>query len=64
MAAYQALGQFIATFADPGRTGFDVNEEGLLYHCELQEFETASLSEAGLLQSETSRFYFFFLFFS
>ncbi len=29
MAAYQALGQFIATFADPGFTGFEVTEDGL-----------------------------------
>lgn len=35
MAAYQALGQFIATFADPRRTGFEVNEEGNLVKCAL-----------------------------
>jgi len=30
MAAYQALGQFIATFAEPERSGFHVTEEGIL----------------------------------
>lgn len=30
MAAYQALGQFIATFADPEKSGFYVTEDGIL----------------------------------
>ena len=30
MAAYQALGQFIATFADPEKSGFEINEDGHL----------------------------------
>ena len=34
MAAYQALGQFIATFLDPKKSGFDVTEVGGLVQCE------------------------------
>ena len=30
MAAFQALGGFISTFADPSMTGLYFNEEGLL----------------------------------
>ena len=29
MAAYQSLGQFIATFADPEKAGFRITENGL-----------------------------------
>ena len=29
MAAYQSLGQFIATFAEPGMAGFRITEDGL-----------------------------------
>ena len=30
MAAFQQLGPFISTFADPGLTGLYVNEDGIL----------------------------------
>ncbi|XP_065675978.1 serine/threonine-protein phosphatase 4 regulatory subunit 1 isoform X2 [Hydra vulgaris] len=53
MAAYQALGQFIATFADPGRTGFDVTEDGILYQCELQKPEIPSVIETDSFQSSS-----------
>lgn len=37
MAAYQALGQFIATFADPINSGFGVNEDGQLMQVDLTD---------------------------
>jgi len=46
MAAYQALGQFIATFADPERSGFDVDEDGMLVRCKKSDttFSTTATS--------------------
>lgn len=45
MAAFQALGGFISTFADPRVTGLYFNEEGLLVAGKAQEFE--QLCEKG-----------------
>ena len=42
MAAYQSLGPFISTFADPGESGFYVNEEGVLCAVPQREVETPS----------------------
>jgi len=33
MAAYTSLGQFISTFAEPERSGFDIDENGSLVRC-------------------------------
>ena len=44
MAAYQSLGQFISTFAEPEKSGFDVDEEGMLVRC--PKLET-TVSSAG-----------------
>ena len=43
MAAYQSLGPFISTFADPAESGFYVNEEGVLCALPQRELETQSL---------------------
>lgn len=43
MAAYQSLGPFISTFADPAESGFFVNEEGVLCALPQRELETTSL---------------------
>lgn len=43
MAAYQSLGPFISTFADPAESGFYVNEEGVLCALPQRELETPSL---------------------
>ena len=42
MAAYQSLGPFISTFADPVESGFYVNEEGVLCAVPQRELETPS----------------------
>jgi len=43
MAAYQSLGPFISTFADPVESGFYVNEEGVLCAVPQRVHETPSL---------------------
>ena len=41
MAAYQALGQFIATFADRERSGFEINCDGqLMSYKDFKGFES------------------------
>ena len=42
MAAYQSLGPFISTFADPAESGFYINEEGVLCALPEKELETPS----------------------
>lgn len=42
MAAYQSLGPFISTFADPAESGFYINEEGILCTLPQRELETPS----------------------
>lgn len=42
MAAYQSLGPFISTFADPAESGFYINEEGVLCALPQKELETPS----------------------
>lgn len=42
MAAYQSLGPFISTFADPAESGFYINEEGVLCVLPQRELETPS----------------------
>lgn len=58
MAAYQSLGPFISTFADPTESGFYVSEEGILCAVPPRELETLSLprqteGEATANQSTT-----------
>lgn len=58
MAAYQSLGPFISTFADPMESGFYVSEEGILCAVPPRELETLSLprqteGEATANQSTT-----------
>lgn len=43
MAAYQSLGPFISTFADPTESGFYVSEEGTLCAVSQRELETLTL---------------------
>lgn len=40
MAAYQSLGPFISTFADPADSGFYINEDGILTALPERELET------------------------
>lgn len=40
MAAYQSLGPFISTFADPVESGFYINEDGILSAVPEKELET------------------------
>ena len=42
MAAYQALGQFISTFAEPERSGFDIDENGMLVRCQKLNLTTTT----------------------
>ena len=42
MAAYLALGQFISTFAEPERSGFDIDENGMLVRCQKLNLTTAT----------------------
>ncbi|XP_074617373.1 serine/threonine-protein phosphatase 4 regulatory subunit 1-like isoform X2 [Acropora palmata] len=58
MAAYQSLGPFISTFADPTESGFYVSEEGILCAVPPRELETLTLprqteGEATANQSTT-----------
>lgn len=45
MAAYQSLGQFISTFAEPEKSGFDVDEDGMLVRCPKIETTTSSIEQ-------------------
>lgn len=45
MAAYQALGQFISTFAVPEQSGFDVDEDGTLIRCKKVEVASSNASD-------------------
>lgn len=42
MAAYLALGQFISTFAEPERSGFDIDENGMLVRCQKMKLNTTN----------------------
>ena len=52
MAAYQALGQFIATFAEPEQSGFIVNEDGQLIAFEGELSNTFEYAESDTLLIE------------
>ena len=39
MAAYQSLGPFISTFADPSASGFSVSDDGTLCEYTIRESE-------------------------
>ena len=57
MAAYQSLGPFISTFADPAESGFYINEEGVLSAIPQRELETPSSptqTEAEATASQTT----------
>lgn len=45
MAAYLALGQFISTFAEPERSGFDIDENGMLVRCQKINLTTTVTSD-------------------
>ena len=53
MAAYQALGQFIATFHDPSSSGYEVTEEGIL--CPFQGVMTTAEPSPGSNTSNEER---------
>jgi hypothetical protein len=43
MSAFQALGGFISTFADPSNTGLYFNEDGTLIAANPEEFQSKSV---------------------
>lgn len=52
MAAYQALGQFIATFAEPEHSGFRVTEDGILVPYEGYQWKREQDIESDLSPEE------------
>ena len=52
MAAYQSLGPFISTFADPVQSGFYVNEDGAL--CQVPQKEPGTPSSPTQTEGETT----------
>ena len=54
MAAYQSLGPFISTFADPAESGFFVNEEGILCALPQSELENPGLPRQTEGEATTS----------
>ena len=53
MAAYQSLGPFISTFADPYNSGFFVDEQGKLCKFDIPAKAEAEISSDGAVGLES-----------